>query len=188
MPKKSLIIFLLLNLIFSYAGTSAEQVVLKTNYGIIKIELFTKESPITTDNFKRYVKAGLYDGTIVHRINPEFVIQGGGFTKSHDEIETFDNIKNEATNGLKNLKGTLAMARYNNKDSASSQFFFNLKDNPHLDHRNDTNSGYGYAVFAKVVEGFEVLEAMQKIPTAYVENMGDAVPAYPVIIQQVSLN
>lgn len=166
---------------------ASSQVILQTNYGDITIELFEKESPQSTANFLKYVKSGRYSGTVFHRVEKDFVIQGGGFTKTYEPIETFAPVVNEAKNGLKNIRGTVAMARFTDKDSADSQFFFNLDDNEHLDHRNETNLGYGYAVFATVVKGMDVLEKIAEIPVAEHDDMGDSVPAYPVIIQAATV-
>jgi cyclophilin family peptidyl-prolyl cis-trans isomerase len=171
--------------VFSTVVNASPYVLIKTNYGTIKVELFQQKSPITTANFLKYVTSGRYNGTLLHRVEKDFVIQGGGYSKNWEPIETFGAIKNEAMNELKNVKGTLAMARFTDKDSADSQFFFNLSDNKHLDHRNETNLGFGYAVFGRVVEGMDVLFKIAEIPVAERENVGDSVPAYPVIVQSV---
>ncbi|NVK87539.1 MAG: peptidylprolyl isomerase [Gammaproteobacteria bacterium] len=161
-----------------------QYLLLQTSYGDITIGLYEEDSPLTCANFLRYVDSGRYQGTVFHRVSGH-VIQGGGFDKQYQAIETFPTIKNEATNGLKNLNGTLAMARFTDKDSADSQFYINLDDNAHLDHRNDTNLGFGYAVFGVVVDGFDVIAEIQKVPVGSIEYIGDEVPAYPVILQQV---
>ncbi len=184
MKSLKLALIVLVTLQLSSIAFASPQVVLQTNYGDITIELFEKESPQSTANFLKYVASGRYDGTVFHRVEKDFVIQGGGFTKTYEPVETFAPIVNEAKNGLKNIRGTVAMARFTDKDSADSQFFFNLDDNEHLDHRNDTNLGYGYAVFAKVIKGMDVLDKIAEIPVAEHEDMGDSVPAYPVIIQK----
>jgi cyclophilin family peptidyl-prolyl cis-trans isomerase len=157
-------------------------VIMKTSMGTITIELFPKEAPITVKNFLSYVDSKFYNGTTFHRIVPKFVIQGGGFDKDMMKKVTQSPIKNEATNGLKNLKGTLSMARTSDIGSATSQFFINLKDNPALDHRDVTSAGYGYAVFGKVVEGMDVVEKIAAVKTAVKGGMKD-VPATPVIIE-----
>ncbi|NVJ61262.1 MAG: peptidylprolyl isomerase [Gammaproteobacteria bacterium] len=163
------------------------QVNLKTNYGTITLELFQDKAPVTVKNFLRYVEQGRYDGTVFHRVKKEFVIQGGGFDKTYEPIDVFSTIKNEATNGLSNTRGTIAMARYDPKDSADSQFFINLTDNDNLDHRNETNVGFGYAVFGKVIKGMDVADEIAKIPTGSIDHVGDSVPAYPVILQDAEV-
>ena len=183
---KQLIVLLIIT-VFSSVSLAKTIVSLKTNYGEIKLELFDEKAPVTVNNFVRYVAEGRYDGTVFHRVKEDFVIQGGGFDKTYEPIEVFDPIKNEATNGLKNTRGTIAMARFDPKDSADSKFFINLSDNENLDHRNDTNRGYGYAVFGRVIDGMEVVEQISKIPTGSIEHVGDSVPAYPVILQKAQL-
>ncbi len=160
---------------------------LQTNYGDMELELYAEKSPKTVKNFLRYVNEGRYNGTVFHRVVPGFVIQGGGFNKTYQSIETFEPIENEATNGLKNLRATVAMARHTEKHSADSQFFINLKHNSHLDRRNDTNRGYGYAVFGQVIKGIEVADEISKIPQGSIDHIGDEVPAYPVILQKALL-
>ena len=160
--------------------TKNPQVLLKTSSGDILIELFEKEAPITVANFLKYVDEGFYNGTIFHRIVPGFVIQGGGFTFDFQRKQTRDPIKNESDNKLKNLAGTLSMARTNVIDSATSQFFINTADNAPLDF----NSGrHGYAVFGKVLEGFEVVKKIEKEPRGMYRAHPEA-PNYPVIIEQ----
>jgi len=174
---------------FSFGTKAAENslVKLQTNYGDIFLTLNKEKAPSTVENFLRYVEAGRYTGTVFHRVKEDFVIQGGGYDKTYQPIEVFDAINNEAKNGLKNTRGTIAMARFTDKDSADSQFFINLRHNKNLDHRNDTNVGYGYTVFGQVVQGMDVVEAISKIPTGSIDDIGDSVPAYPVILQDVSL-
>ncbi len=137
-------------------------VIFTTNYGDIKIELLADEAPITVKNFLQYVDDGFFDGTIFHRVIPGFMIQGGGFTESMEQKKTRDPIKNEADNGLKNLRGTLSMARTQVVDSATTQFFINVADNDFLDHGS---RDFGYAVFAKVSEGMEVVDRIVKVAT-----------------------
>ena len=155
---------------------------LKTSLGDITIELDAEHAPISTANFLRYVNEGFFDGTIFHRVIPGFMIQGGGMTPDMNQKSTHEQIRNEANNGLKNLRGTLAMARTQVVDSASSQFFINLADNAFLDHQQETAAGFGYAVFGKVVNGMETVDAIAKVATGrkgYHEN----VPVEPVIIE-----
>ncbi len=162
------------------------RVVLETNYGDILIELFEKEAPISVKNFLSYVKDGFYDNTIFHRVVKGFVIQAGGLTKDLERKPTKPPIKNEATNGLKNLRGTVSMARTSDINSATSHFFINLRDNTQLDHRGNTPSTYGYAVFGKVVEGMDVVDKIAKVKV--VDRGGyKNVPEKPVIIKKARL-
>jgi peptidyl-prolyl cis-trans isomerase A (cyclophilin A) len=140
-------------------------VIIKTSKGDIKVELDAAKAPITVKNFLAYVDSGHYNGTIFHRVIDGFMIQGGGFTKDMNQKPTKAPIKNEAANGLKNKRGTLAMARTGVIDSATSQFFINVIDNAFLDHTAPTQQGFGYCVFAKVVEGMEVVDAIKSVPT-----------------------
>lgn len=137
-------------------------VIFSTNYGDIKIELLADEAPITVENFLKYVDDGFFDGTIFHRVIPGFMIQGGGFNEAMEQKPTRAPIKNEADNGLKNLRGTLSMARTQVVDSATTQFFINVADNDFLDHGS---RDFGYAVFAKVAEGMEVVDRIAKVKT-----------------------
>ncbi len=137
----------------------------ETNQGNFTIELFEKEAPISAENFLRYVDDKHFDGTIFHRVIPGFVIQGGGMEPGMNQKETREPIKNEATNGLKNLHYSLSMARTNDISSATSQFFVNLKDNDFLDHKPGSNQTYGYAVFGKVTEGMDVIDKIAKVKT-----------------------
>ncbi|MCD6451807.1 MAG: peptidyl-prolyl cis-trans isomerase [Acidobacteria bacterium] len=165
-------------------GKGNPVVVMKTNMGNITIKLFRDKAPITVDNFLKYVKSGFYNGLIFHRVIPGFVIQGGGYTPDMLPRKTRPAIKNEATNGLSNLRGTIAMARTQVIDSATSQFFINLKDNKFLDHRGKTPDKYGYAVFGKVIKGMDVVDRIAKVPTGRKGPFSD-VPKKPVIIKSV---
>ena len=155
-------------------------VLLSTSLGEIKIELYDKEAPETVSNFLGYVNDGFFDGTIFHRVIAGFMIQGGGFTPDMQQKSTKPPIKNEATNGLKNELGTLAMARTNVVDSATSQFFINVKDNDFLNHQGQAN--FGYCVFGKVVEGLDVVRQIEAVATGR-SGMHDDVPVTPVVIQ-----
>lgn len=138
---------------------------MRTNFGIVALELYPDKAPKTVENFLSYVRAGFYDGTIFHRVVPGFVIQGGGFTAEMAKKDTEAPIENEADNGLLNLKGAICMARTMEPQSATSQFFINTKDNPALDFRERSPQGWGYAVFGKVVEGLDVVEQIEGTPT-----------------------
>ena len=160
--------------------------VLETNLGNVKVELFQKEAPISVKNFLDYAKSGFYDGTIFHRVIAGFMIQGGGFTQEMIPKPTKAPIKNEAANGLKNERGTLAMARTGVVDSATAQFFINVVNNEFLNHRPGGPQSYGYAVFGKVVEGMDVVDKIAATPTGRNKGFGD-VPVTPVIIKSVKL-
>jgi peptidyl-prolyl cis-trans isomerase B (cyclophilin B) len=141
------------------------RVVLETTLGNITIELDRKSAPGTAKNFLDYVAGGQFDGTIFHRVIPGFMIQGGGFTADMNQKPTAASIMNEADNGLKNERGTLAMARTSDPHSASAQFFINLKNNDFLDHKGKTPQGWGYAVFGKVVDGMDVVDRIAQVRT-----------------------
>ncbi|MDT4290641.1 peptidylprolyl isomerase [Methylomonas sp. MO1] len=141
------------------------KVKLTTSLGDVVIQLEDEKAPVSAANFLAYVKQGFYSGTIFHRVIPGFMAQGGGFDSSFKQKETNAPIKNEADNGLKNKRGTLAMARTNDPHSATAQFFINYKDNSFLDHTSPSPSGWGYAVFGEVVEGMDVVDAMAKQAT-----------------------
>lgn len=134
----------------------------ETNHGAFTVEFFPDKAPLSVANFLQYVDEGFFDGTLFHRVIPGFVIQGGGFTSGLKQKKTHAPIENEANNGLKNLRGTLSMARTNEINSATSQFFVNLKDNDFLDH---SPRGFGYAVFAQVKEGLDVVDAIAAVAT-----------------------
>ena len=138
-------------------------ILFETSLGDFTIELLEKEAPTTVENFFKYVDSEFFDGTIFHRVIPGFVIQGGGFTEDMSQKRTNPPIKNEADNGLKNLRGTLSMARTNDINSARSQFFVNLKDNDFLDH---SRGNFGYAVFAKVTKGMDVVDKIAAVKTS----------------------
>lgn len=138
---------------------------MQTNMGQITIELDTEKAPISAENFLNYARNGFFDQTIFHRVIPGFMVQGGGFTADMAQKKTEAPIKNEADNGLKNLRGTLAMARTQVVDSATGQFFINLTDNDFLNHQGTSPNAYGYAVFGKVTEGMEIVDEMAKVAT-----------------------
>ena len=160
------------------------KIVMETSKGSIEMELDTAKAPKTVENFVSYVKKGHYDGLIFHRVIPDFMIQCGGFTPDMVQKETSPPIENEAKNGLKNVKGSLAMARTPNPHSASSQFFVNLKDNSFLDYPGQ--DGWGYCVFGKVTKGMEVVEAIAKVETTSKGGHRD-VPAEAVLIKSAKV-
>lgn len=154
-------------------------IVLATTHGEIGIELYPDHTPVTVENFMAYVDAGFYEGTVFHRVIPGFVIQGGGLTETLEAKPTRPAIKNEADNGLKNVRGTLSMARTSDVNSATSQFFINLADNGFLDHGS---RDFGYAVFGKVIEGMDVVDEIAAARTGRREGH-EGVPVEPVVIQ-----
>jgi cyclophilin family peptidyl-prolyl cis-trans isomerase len=159
------------------------QVVLETSLGDITLELDPAKAPVTVKNFLSYVDSGFYNGTIFHRVIPGFMIQGGGMTPGLKEKPNQAPIKNEAANGLSNLRGTIAMARTQVIDSATSQFFINVKDNLFLNHRDNSANGFGYCVFGKVIAGQEIADKMVAVDTktsGYYEN----VPVEDLLIVQ----
>src|SRR4030066_1830115 len=159
-------------------------VLMETSSGNIKKEVDRKNAPISAKNFLSYVDDKFYDGTIFHRVIDNFMIQGGGFTSDMQQKQTKAQIKNEASNGLKNKRGTLAMARTMVVDSATAQFFINVVDNDSLDHRDTSPQGYGYAVFGKVVEGMDVVDKIKGVKTGTKMGHGD-VPMEAVVIKSV---
>ena len=161
-------------------------VTMATTLGNIRIELDTEKAPITTKNFLDYVNDGYYDGLIFHRVIAGFMIQGGGFDAQMKQKGTKAPIKNEATNGLKNKIGTIAMARTNVIDSATAQFFINVKENDFLNHRSASSDGYGYAVFGQVIEGMDVVHSIEKVKTG-TRGMHQDVPVEVVVINSAKV-
>ncbi len=159
-------------------------VTIETTLGNIELELDREKAPITVENFLKYLDSGSYDGTIFHRVIPGFMIQGGGFDSEMHQKPTNAPIKNEAGNGLKNDSGTIAMARTGIVDSATSQFFINVNDNYSLNHRNESQSGFGYAVFGKVTKGMDVAQRIVSVPTTIKGHYRD-VPEIPVVIKSI---
>lgn len=160
-------------------------VIMETTKGTIKIELFEDKAPKSTENFLRYVDEKFYDGTVFHRVIPNFMAQGGGFTAEYKRKETHAEIKNEARADVKNLRGTLAMARTGVVDSATSQFFINVKDNDFLNHVNKTPQDFGYAVFGKVVEGMDVVDAIVSVKTGAAGGFDQDAPQEAIVITSV---
>lgn len=160
--------------------------IMETSLGTITLELNEEKAPETVRNFAEYARSGHYDGTIFHRVIDGFMIQGGGFTKSMDQKPTRDPIRNEAMNGLRNDRGTIAMARTMIVDSATSQFFINLVDNDFLNFTSPTSQGFGYAVFGKVTDGMSVVDAIAKVKTGF-SGPHQNVPEDPIVIKKVTL-
>ncbi|MBX9447698.1 peptidylprolyl isomerase A [Dickeya chrysanthemi] len=165
------------------ATTTSTHVLLTTSAGNIELALDDQKAPVSVKNFVDYVNSGFYNGTIFHRVIPGFMVQGGGFSSDMKQKPTNPPIKNEADNGLRNLRGTISMARTSEKDSATSQFFINVADNAFLDHGQ---RDFGYAVFGKVVKGMEVADKISQVQT---ENVGpyQNVPSKPIVIQSVKI-
>ena len=167
----------------AHAATPDPAVKLETNYGDIIVRLDARKAPISTANFVQYVKSGFYDGTVFHRVIKSFMIQGGGFTPDLKQKETRAAIRNEADNGLKNKKYTIAMARTGEPHSATAQFFINTKDKDFLDFKSQTPQGWGYAVFGKVLKGQEVVDKIAAVTTGK-KGYYDDVPMENVIIKK----
>ncbi len=181
-------IFVLLT-VFALIGSAFAQnprVEMKTNRGLIQIELYQDKAPKTVANFLQYAKEGYYTGTLFHRVIDNFMVQGGGFDKDMREKRTRGPIENEATNQLKNEFGTLAMARTSAPHSASAQFFINLKHNEFLNFREPTTQGFGYAVFGRVVQGMDIVAAIAKMRTGRAGTHSD-VPIEPIIIEAITV-
>ncbi len=190
---RSFILFLMLSFTSTYSFSTENKmpetqpkVRFQTTAGDFIIELNAEKAPITVENFLTYVKEGFYTGTVFHRIIPGFMAQGGGFDTDFKQKTTHGTIKIEADNGLKNDRGTVAMARTGVPDSASSQFFINYKDNDFLNHSSKTSQGWGYTVFGKVVEGLDVIDEMAKAPTA-TRNGHQDVPKTDIIINKAEV-
>jgi peptidyl-prolyl cis-trans isomerase B (cyclophilin B) len=161
-------------------------ITLHTNYGDITLELDFDKAPKTAANFKQYAEDGFYSGTIFHRVIDGFMVQGGGMDENMSQKETRAPIENEADNGLKNLAGTVAMARTNDPHSASSQFFINVQDNDFLNHSGKNAQGWGYCVFGKVTDGMDVVEKIRKVKTGS-KGMHQDVPVESVMIESVTV-
>ena len=162
------------------------QVIMETSKGTIVLEVFPDEAPETVKNFLQYVRWGHYDGTIFHRVIPDFMIQGGGFSTDMKRQATEMPVRNEANNGLKNKRGTVAMARTPDPHSATDQFFINTKSNGFLNHQNTTAEGWGYTVFGKVVKGMDVVNTISGVKTAK-KGMMSNVPVEPVKIIKMTI-
>ncbi|MDO9577439.1 MAG: peptidylprolyl isomerase [Candidatus Cloacimonadales bacterium] len=192
--KKSILIlslvigFLLVLNLFAAEEKEIVKVEMKTNYGVIELELYPDNAPVTVANFVKYAKDGFFDGLIFHRIISNFMIQGGGFDQEGNQVEpTYEPIRNEADNGLSNEIGTIAMARTNNPHSATSQFFINVNDNKFLNHTNK-QQGWGYCVFGKVTKGLDIVNLIKAVPTSTNPKLGmQDWPVKPVIIEKITI-
>ena len=184
-------IMLLLTTTLSFAkennmSDTQSKVKLTTSLGEIIIQLNTEKAPVSSANFLTYVNEGFYNGTIFHRVIPDFMAQGGGFDTGFNQKAVHAPIKNEANNGLTNRRGTLAMARTNDPNSATAQFFINYKDNSFLNHTSQTSSGWGYAVFGEVIQGMDVVDAMAKQATGNRGGHQD-VPKTDIVIEKAEV-
>ena len=191
MPKYLLFLTLLLTTTLSFStektmSDTQTKVKLTTNLGEMIIQLNTEKAPLSSANFLRYVNEGFYNGTIFHRVIPDFMAQGGGFDTNFNQKTVHEPINNEANNGLLNSRGTLAMARTNDPNSATGQFFINYKDNSFLNHTSQTSSGWGYAVFGEVIEGMDVADAIAKEATGN-RNGHQDVPKTDIIIEKAEV-
>ena len=172
----------------SEADKTASKVLIKTNLGEMTVELYPDKAPKTVENFLAYVNGKFYDGTVFHRVIDNFMIQGGGFTPDLRQKATRPAIANEAKNGLSNSRGTLAMARTGDPNSATAQFFINVVDNPRLDYTSDANgSTWGYCVFGKVISGLDVVDKIKAVPTGAQGPFKSDVPTTPVVIEKISV-
>ena len=182
---RSLVLACILTFSIAAVGQSNPVVVMETSVGTIRIELRPDLTPVTVENFLRYVSNGYYDGLIFHRVISGFMIQGGGFDSDMVQKSTYDPIKNEADTGVSNARGTIAMARTGVVDSATSQFFINLVNNERLDFQNSSPSGYGYAAFGRVIEGMEIVDQIARAVTGSQRGYQN-VPLEPILINSVT--
>jgi len=187
MIKKLFIGFFLFCFSLAALASDRPQILITTSLGDIELELYRDKAPITVDNFLRYVKDGSYDGTIFHRVIKGFMIQGGGFTPDLQRKPTRQPIKNEADNGLKNARGTIAMARTNVPHSATSQFFINTVNNDFLNFQNKSSGGWGYAVFGKVIKGMDTVDKIENSRTGARGMFNRDVPLNTVTIEKIEI-
>ncbi len=185
MKRILIVIFAVLAVASTAFGDDNPKVVLETSKGKIELELYADKAPLTVKNFLTYVDAGFYNNTIFHRVIPNFMIQGGGFTVDMQKKQTHAPVRNEAANGLSNRRGTIAMARTPDPHSASAQFFINTKNNDFLNHKGKTPQGWGYAVFGRVVKGMAVVDSISKVKTVTRGRFRD-VPAEPIVIMRAA--
>ena len=184
--KRILLTFIALLLFSNVAIAAPVKVLMETSAGNIELELYQDKAPKTVENFLKYVNSGFYNGTIFHRVIKDFMIQGGGFTQDMNQKPTNAPIANEAYNGLKNDRGTIAMARTNDPHSATSQFFINHKDNSFLNYKAQTTAGWGYAVFGKVTKGMDVVDKIANVKTGS-KGFHQDVPVENVIIKSIKV-
>ncbi len=182
------LLFILIAALWSVASFSANpQVELKTNMGVIVLELYPERTPATVKNFIQYVKDGHYNGTVFHRVIPKFMIQGGGFSPDFKQRPVGKPIRNEAADGIKNTVGTVAMARTSEPHSATAQFFINIADNDFLNFRYPTREGYGYCAFGRVIKGMNVVQRIASVATGPGPAPHRDVPRQPIVIEQATV-
>ena len=181
---------IILTILLAFSANASAQanpiVDIETSKGLVSAELYADKAPVSVENFLRYVDNGFFDGLIFHRVIPNFMVQGGGFSADMVQKSTYEPIKNEARSDVPNARGTLAMARTNVVDSATSQFFINLVDNGYLDHTDNSARGFGYAVFGTVISGMEVIDDIALVETGTAQGGYQNVPKEPVIILRIS--
>lgn len=185
--KLSIVFAALVALTTAMPALAGTRVVMQTTKGDITLELADEEAPGSVANFVGYANNGAYDGTVFHRVIDGFMVQGGGFDTQYQRRETSDPIDNEADNGLTNARGTIAMARTSAPHSATNQFFINVADNSFLDHKDKSPTGWGYAVFGRVVDGMDVVDAIRQVPTGAGGPFPKDVPRDPVVIEKVTI-
>lgn len=179
-------ILLLLVFVFSPVTNAQTIIEINTSKGVMQLELFPDKAPRTVANFIKYIETGYFNNLIFHRVIKDRIIQSGGYDQNFMVMDTFEPVRNEATNGLENLRGTIAMARFSDPHSADSQYFINLRDNPDYNHRARTMSDYGYTVFGKVIKGMEVADAIGDVATHEINGFED-VPVEPILVRSVKL-
>jgi len=178
--------FLVLAYVYSPVAIAQTIIEMNTSKGVMQIELYPDKAPRTVANFIKYIEIGYFNNLIFHRVIRDRIIQSGGYDQNFMVMDTFEPVRNEATNGLENLRGTIAMARFSDPHSADSQFFINLRDNPDYNHRARTMSDYGYTVFGKVIKGIEVADVIGDVATHEINGFED-VPVEPILIRSVKL-
>lgn len=185
--KLSIVFTALVALATAVPALAGTRVLMQTTQGDITLELADEEAPDTVANFIAYAQSGTYDGTVFHRVIDGFMVQGGGFDTSYERRETSEPIENEANNGLTNARGTIAMARTSAPHSATNQFFINVADNDFLDHKDTSPTGWGYAVFGRVVDGMDVVDAIRQMPTGAGGPFPKDVPREPVVLEKMTV-
>jgi peptidyl-prolyl cis-trans isomerase B (cyclophilin B) len=178
--------FLVLAFLYSPVTIAQTIIEMNTSKGVMQIELYPDKAPRTVANFIKYIETGYFNNLVFHRVIKDRIIQSGGYDQNFMVMDTFEPVRNEATNGLENLRGTIAMARFSDPHSADSQFFINLRDNPDYNHRARTMSDYGYTVFGKVIKGIEVADVIGDVATHEINGFED-VPVDPILIRSVKL-
>ncbi len=185
MARRQIIIAALMLGLSTAMALAGPRVQMQTSMGNIELELDEAKAPKTVENFVKYARDGFYNGTIFHRVIDNFMVQGGGLDANMERKPTRPAIENEANNGLRNDRGTIAMARTSDPHSATAQFFINVKDNDFLNYQSETRRGWGYAVFGRVIEGMDVVDKIRQVPTGPAGPLPQDVPRTPVVIETV---